>query len=52
MVFYVAMVIFLMKLLMNEFTSFVMDDWNLDENHSLSDNTYKSMSIFFLRNDK
>ena len=31
MVFYVAMVTFLMKLLMNEFTSFVMDDWNLDE---------------------
>ena len=29
--YYVTVVIFLMTLLMNKFTSIVMDEWNLDE---------------------
>ena len=34
MVFYDTVVTFLMTLLMNKFTSIVMNDWNLDEIHA------------------
>ena len=47
MVSYVNVATFWMTLLMNNFTSIVMDDWNYIEIHLVSDKFYNIVNLYY-----